>query len=338
MGARMGIEAKHRVLPMKFCRKPIPALARTLLIFSQALFLFLELRGAVAARAAEPSVLAAAGTRELHDIPYVSGGTEEQRLDLYLPPARTPVPLVVWIHGGGWQGGSKSFCPARRMLALGYAAASIEYRLSSTAIYPAQIEDCKAAIRYLRAHAAEYGIDPKRIGVWGASAGGHLVALLGVTGNIRDFDVGENLDQSSAVQCVVDWFGPADFLRWGTTDMRMPENPNPPPANSPLTRLIGGPVSTHQEAARRASPLFFVQRDSAPFLILHGDRDPLVPLQQSRELHAALQKAGVESTLKVIPGGGHGGPGFGTPENYKLIEDFFQQHLGDKSKAPAATP
>jgi acetyl esterase/lipase len=280
----------------------------------------------------------AGGAQELHDIPYVSGGVEHQRLDLYLPERKAPVPVVCWIHGGGWQGGDKSSCPAKGMLRFGFAAASIEYRLSGAATYPAQIEDCKAAIRFLRAHAAVYGIDPKRIGVWGESAGGHLVALLGTTGNIRDFDVGGNLDQSSAVQCVVDWFGPSDFLRWGTTDMRTLENPNAVPANSPLTKLIGGPVSTHQEAARRASPLFFVTRDSAPFLILHGDKDSLVPLQQSEELEAALQKAGVESTLKVIPGAGHGGPGFGTPENRNLIKDFFERHLGDKSQAPAPSP
>jgi len=299
-------------------------------------FCLLGLFGGPKSRAAEPSgqsLVAAAATRELRDIPYVSGGTDQQRLDLYLPPWRTPTPLVVWIHGGGWEKGSKSFCMAKGLLAYGYAAASIDYRFSSAAIYPAQIEDCKAAIRYLRAHAAEYGIDPKRIGVWGGSAGGHLVALLGTTGNIRDFDVGENLGQSSAVQCVVDWFGPSDFLHWGATSTLRPENPD-----NPLTRLVGGPISTHQEAARRASPFYFVQRDSAPFLIMHGDHDTLVPLQQSEELNAALQKAGVESTLKVIPGAGHGGPGFKTAENLELIKDFLQKHLGDKSVTPGATP
>lgn len=197
--------------------------------------------------------------------------------------------------------------------------------MSRTAIYPAQIEDCKAAIRFLRAHAAEYGIDPKRIGVWGASAGGHLVALLGTTGNIRDFDVGENLDQSSAVQCVVDWFGPADFLTISADDPRVAQSPD-----NPIAKLLGGPIATHQEEARRASPVSFVGKESAPFLIMHGDRDPLVPLDQSRELNAALQKAGVESTLEVLPGAGHGGAGFGTPEKLEKILNFFQKHLGGR--------
>ena len=157
------------------------------------------------------------GVRLSRDIPYVPGGHELQRLDLYLPEAdKSARPLVIWVHGGGWNSGSKDGCTARWLVEYGYAVASINYRLSTHAIYPAQIEDCKSAIRFLRAHASEYGIKPDRIGAWGASAGGHLVALLGTTGDIRDFDTGTNLDQSSKVQCVVDWFGPTDFLHWGS--------------------------------------------------------------------------------------------------------------------------
>ncbi len=307
------------------------------------LLLLLALAGVAAqtaqtARAADASPplppTTADGTRTLHDVPYVTGGTPQQRLDLYLPPASgTPAPLVVWIHGGGWQGGSKASCPAKGALKFGCAAASLDYRLTGVAIYPAQIEDCKAALRFLRAHAAEYGIDPKRIGVWGSSAGGHLVALLGTTGNIRDFDVGENLDQSSAVQCVVDWFGPSDFLNWGNGDNKKAGDPK-----SSLAKLVGGPIATHQEAARRASPVYFVQKESAPFLIMHGDADPLVPLQQSQELNAALQKAGVESTLVVVPGAGHGGPGFNTPENSLLIHSFFKKHLLDVGAPASPSP
>src|SRR5205085_4082805 len=118
---------------------------------------------------------APARARQFIDVPYVTGGHDQQRLDLYLPPEGAARPLIVWIHGGGWEGGNKRSCPAKAMVARGYAVASVEYRLSQHAIYPAQIEDCKAAIRWLRANASEYGIDPKRIGVWGASAGGHLV-------------------------------------------------------------------------------------------------------------------------------------------------------------------
>jgi acetyl esterase/lipase len=264
-----------------------------------------------------------AGVRILRDVPYVPNAAPRQRLDLYLlPQATTPHPLVAYIHGGAWRAGSKDGCPARPLLARGYDVASIEYRFSQDAPFPAQIEDCKAAIRWLRAHAGENGIDPKHIGVWGASAGGHLVALLGVTGHGSDFDTGQNLDQSSAVQCVVDFFGPTDFLNYGKPPEYRLDTPD-----SAVAQLLGGTVETHQAAARSASPVYYVTKDAAPFLILHGDHDPLVPLQQSQELQAALQKAGVECTLHVIPGGGHGGPGFNSPTSQKLIADFFDRYL-----------
>lgn len=269
-------------------------------------------------RSAAPS-----GARELRDVPYVSGGHERQRLDLFLPPEDGAAhPLVVWIHGGGWEGGNKDRCPAKPLVAKGYAVASLNYRLSQHATYPAQIEDCKAAIRWLRAHAAEHGIDKERVGVWGASAGGHLVALLGTTGHVRDFDVGENLDQSSRVQCVIDWFGPADFLHYGDPPWRGLDYPK-----GVVAKLLGGTVSADPERARRASPVYFVQADAAPFLIMQGDRDNLVPLQQSELLHAALTKAGVESTLQVYPGAGHGGGPFGSPEALRLMGDFLNKHL-----------
>jgi len=269
--------------------------------------------------------------RILPDIPYVPNALPRQRLDLYLP-AQTgaPRPLVAYIHGGGWRGGTKSNCPAPGLVPLGYAVASIEYRFSQDAPYPAQIEDCKAAIRWLRAHSSEYGIDPSRIGVWGASAGGHLVALLGVTGHIRDFDIGPNLDQSSAVQCVVDFFGPTDFLKYGNPPSGGHDAPD-----SLVAQLLGGPIATHQARARSASPLYFVTGDAAPFLIIHGDKDPIVPLQQSQEFQDALQRAGVECALHVVAGSGHGGPGFNTAEDRDLVVNFLNRHLkpGDQGKS-----
>ncbi|HEX4084318.1 MAG TPA: alpha/beta hydrolase [Chthoniobacteraceae bacterium] len=264
-----------------------------------------------------------AGPRTVRDIPYVPNAGPRQRLDLYLPePMDHPVPLIVWIHGGGWHAGSKANCPARGFLPYGYAAASIEYRFSQDAPFPAQIEDCKAAIRWLRANAAKYDIDPTRIAAWGASAGGHLVALLGVTGTDTQFDTAANPGESSAVQCVVDYFGPTDFLHYGN----VPEAKLDAPASA-IEQLLGGPVSTHQALARSASPVYFVSKTAAPFLIFQGDHDPLVPMQQSEELAAALKAAGVEATLKIIPGGGHGGPGFDTPQVRKMILDFVNRHL-----------
>ena len=266
-------------------------------------------------------------TRTLADLSYVSSGHEAQRLDLYLPASGDGAsPLIIWIHGGAWQSGSKEGIPAaaKELVARGYAVASVGYRLSQVARYPAQIEDGKAAVRWLRAHAHEYGIDPDRIGVWGESAGGHLAALLGVTGSIRDFDVGEHLDQSSAVQCVVDWYGPANLLHWGG-----PENPSIDSPESAIYRLLGGPVSQNREAARRASPVHLVNGRSAPFLLIHGDQDPVVPLAQSHMLHEALLKAGVESELLTITGAAHGGPEFHTTENIRPIIAFFDRHLRD---------
>jgi acetyl esterase/lipase len=262
------------------------------------------------------------GIKKIADLPYVSDGHPRQRLDLYLPAKSTGVrPLVVWIHGGGWTGGSKNQINAAPLLASGYAVASVEYRFSQDAVFPAQTEDCKAAVRWLRAHAAEYELDPKHIGAWGASAGGHLVALLGTTGETRVFDKGENLDQSSAVQCVLDWFGPTDFLHWGadtTTFNRV---------DSLVSRLLGGPVPEKQELARQASPLYFVSSKSAPFLIMQGDVDTLVPLHQSELLNEALKKAGVPSELIVLKGSGHGGPAFVAPEQVTAMKAFLDRYL-----------
>ena len=209
------------------------------------------------------------------------------------------------------------------MTGRGYAVASIGYRLSSQAKYPAQIEDCRAAIRWLRAHASDYGLDPARIGVWGASAGGHLAALLGTAAGERRFDVGEHLDQSSAVQCVIDSFGPADLLHWGDPPLLAAlDTPD-----TAVARLLGGRVRDHEELARLASPVAFVDRHSAPFLILHGQNDPIVPAQQSMVLDAALRRAGVESTLVLIPGGGHSGAVFAEARYLVQMVAFMDRHL-----------
>jgi acetyl esterase/lipase len=257
------------------------------------------------------------GTTVLRNLEYVKGGHERQKLDLYLPEKLEPAPLpvIVWIHGGGWQAGSKDRCPAIPFVAKGYAVASINYRLSQHATFPAQIEDCKAAIRWLRANAAKYHLDADHIGAWGASAGGHLVALLGTTGNMKQWDVGDNKDQSSRVQAVVDWFGRTDFRTVGSR------------ADSPVTKLLGGPVAENKEKATQASPVTHVTKGDPPFLIMHGDMDPLVAASQSEELTEALKKAGVEVTLKILKGAKHGGPEFSTPESRKLIADFFDKHL-----------
>ena len=174
----------------------------------------------------------------------------------------------------------------------------------------------------MRANAAKYHLDPDHLGVWGASAGGHLVALLGTTGGLKELEGKEgNLDQSSRVQAVVDWFGPTDF--------RMMREA---PKTSPVVKLLGGQVSENKEKAALASPLAHVAKGDPPFLIMHGDKDPTVAVSQSEKLADALQKAGVEVTLKILAGAKHGGPEFTAPESRQLIEDFFDKHLKKGAK------
>ncbi len=246
-------------------------------------------------------------------------------LDLYRPhDANGPLPVVIWIHGGGWKQGSKDRCPATWLVAHGYAVASINYRLTDEAHWPAQIDDCRAAVRWLREHAGTYGLDAGHFGVWGGSAGGHLAALLGT------LDPPKNEEFSSRVQAVCDWYGPSDLLTMppnvlssGKTEQDL--------AQSNGAKLLGGTVKDRPELARQASAFFQVSQDDSPFLIMHGDQDASVPLEQSRRLHEKLRAAGVSSTLHVIPGAGHGGKEFQTPEVRRQIQAFFNQHLRPKN-------
>ncbi|MFL5342564.1 MAG: alpha/beta hydrolase fold domain-containing protein [Gemmataceae bacterium] len=267
------------------------------------------------------------GVKVQRDLEYVPAGHERQKLDLYLPEkAEGPFPVVVWIHGGAWRAGSKSGCPGVFLVGKGFAVASVGYRLSQHAPFPAQIEDCKTAIRWLRANAKTYNLDPGHIGVWGASAGGHLVALLGTAGNIKELEGKGNNDQSSKVQCVLDWFGPTDFRS-------LPDQLQNDP-KSVIAQLLGGPPSQEKEKTVLASPVAHVTKDCPPFLIMHGDKDPTVQLSQSKELEAALKKAGVPVTLVVLEGAGHGGPQFSTEESRKRVDDFFSQYLKAKPAKP----
>ncbi len=262
------------------------------------------------------------GARIFTNIFYVPNGMERQNLDIYLPAAGTNFPLIIWIHGGGWSGHSKEQPEGLAFLNHGYALASLNYRQSQHAHWPAQIIDCKAAIRWLRAHAGEYGLDPNHFGVWGWSSGGHMVAMLGTTGGAKEFDQGENLGFSSRVQAVGDWFGPTDFLTISNS-----ANSGWGKKNSAETRLLGGLPSQNIEKAQSASPIHFITPDDPPFLILHGDQDPTVPLQQSQELYDALKKAGVPVDFHVIVGGAHGKPGFRTPEVDGWLYGFFDKYL-----------
>lgn len=263
----------------------------------------------------------------LRDIAYVPHGHPRQTLDLYLPPAPAPagdsLPLIIWIHGGAFRQGSKADKVPVAYLAEGYAVASLNYRLSQHALFPAQIEDCKAAVRWLRAYAAAYGLDPARFAAWGESAGGHLVAMLGTTGDVAAWEVGEHPDVSSRVQAVVDYFGPTDFLQMD--GHRLPDGMVHDAVDSPESQLVGGPIQAHPERVAAANPITYVSPATPPFLIVHGDRDPLVPYHQSELLAAALTAAGVPVTFYTVTGAGHGQ--FTDPAVPALTAAFLAKHL-----------
>jgi acetyl esterase/lipase len=263
------------------------------------------------------------------DIGYAGGDNAHQKLDLLLPkePAgEAPLPVIVFIHGGAWRGGSKregiSFLvPA--VASGNYAGVTIDYRLTNEAVWPAQIHDCKAAIRWVRANAKKYNLDPQRIGVIGASAGGHLAAMLGTSGNVERLEgnVGGNLGESSQVECVVDEYGPSELLAMSGFPSDI-EHDSP---DSPESRLVGGAIQEHKDAARSASPITYVSADDPPFLIVHGTEDPLVPYDQSERLLAAMEEEGVDAKLIKVQGGGHGG--FRSAELDRRIRLFFDKHL-----------
>jgi acetyl esterase/lipase len=270
----------------------------------------------------------------------VMHGGLSQTLDLYAPKKARKVPLIVWIHGGGFLFGTKGGFPVEpvplHLLLEGYAIASINYRLSAEAVFPAQLEDCKAAVRWLRAHADEFGIDPDRIGVWGASAGGNLAALLGTTSEVRDFEVGDNLGYSSRVQAVCDFFGPTDFLQMDAN--RLPDGQIHNAPDSPESKLVGGPIQDNPDKVSRVNPITFVTKSASPLLIVHGTLDRLVPFHQSQLLAAALEAAGALVKLYPVEGGGHGvyfgaGGGHGLyadAEVEPMVKAFFATHLAAK--------
>lgn len=258
----------------------------------------------------------------LKDVAYGKGGDRALKLHILRPKTapKEAMPVLVWIHGGGWQAGSKDSGLGRlaRYAERGYFCATIEYRFSKEAVFPAQIEDSKCAIRFLRAKAKEYHLDPDRIGVWGSSAGGHLVALLGTSASVQELEgKGGWQEQSSRVQAVCDFCGPADFLKWADS------------AHPAVVGLFGGKVKDKAALAAQASPVTHVSKEAPPFLIVHGDEDKVVPLDQSEALQAALKKAGIDVTLHVVKGGGHG---FGGPEIDKLVADFFDKQLKNAKK------
>lgn len=269
-------------------------------------------------------------------IRYLDDANPRHQLLLLQPDTDTlekPLPIVVWIHGGGWMHGSHR--TMNKLLASlvesdRYLVASIGYRLSDEALWPAQMHDCKAAIRWLKGNAKSIGGDPDRVAVMGASAGGHLASMLGTSGgdSLMSGTLGVHRSVDDRVHCVIDIYGPTDLLRMD--EQAIPDAPLKHDApDSPESRLLGAPLQSVPRLAKSANPITYVSPDDPPFLIIHGTRDLIVPHGQSVLLRDSLQNAGVEATLLSIEDGGHGGPGF--DQIHVHVLDFLDQKLSGKS-------
>jgi acetyl esterase/lipase len=284
--------------------------------------------------------------RVIKDLEYATykyrGENKKLLLDLYLPKQKSPElqPLLIYIHGGGWREFNKELCPGKMVAQKGWAIACINYRYSTEAIFPAQIHDSKAAIRWLRANATKYNFDPNKFGAWGASAGGHLSALLGTSEGVVSLEGNlGNLNYSSAVQAVCNWYGPTDFTRV-TPAFTEPISPQvlTEYRDRPwylytvvTTLLLGGSVANNQKLARTANPITYIDRYDPPFMIVHGDLDEIVPVSQSELLVSALQSHDVTVTFIRNPQMTHSHEGKNRekfdPKLLDLALDFFQKTL-----------
>jgi acetyl esterase/lipase len=268
------------------------------------------------------------------DLNYAGEPMVYHRLDIYLPAVEKPAyPAVIVIYGSAWFGnnlkGADLATLGKALLDAGFAVIMPNHRSSSDAKFPAQINDIKAVIRFIRAQAQKYRIDTSFIGITGSSSGGHLAALAGTSGSVRQYtvgsatadiegDIGPYLAMRSSVDAVVDWFGPTDFLVMDSCGSSMIHDA----PESPESSLIDGPIQDNPDQCALANPITYIDKNDPPFLILHGDADPLVPHCESKLLFDALQKAGVPSQFILVPNGQHG-PGLFVEQYFKMMTDFF---------------
>ena len=276
-------------------------------------------------------VLAQPKAPKIADIEYARAGAETLRLDLY-QAERAGGALLVWLHGGAWENGTKTAIPAG-VLALvdrGYTIASVDFLPASKARFPAQVLEIKAAVRFLRAQARTYGYDAARIGILGASSGAHLAALVGTSNGEAELegDLGEHLDQSSAVQAIVSYFGASNL-----TTILNQSTPFGVSVRQPaLVRLLGGLPSEVEPLAKLASPVFHVDSSDPPLLLLHGDQDPQMPINQSHELEGAYERQNLDVDFIVVHGAGHGGEAFYAPAHFQRVAEFLDEELRPKRR------
>ena len=268
------------------------------------------------------------GTSVIRDIEYKNAGGIKLMMNIYsCGGSGKRLPLIMYMHGGGWTNGDRTSCRrAVFLLKNGFTLASIDYRLTDSATFPAQLEDCKAAVRFLRANREKYDLDTERIGVCGHSAGGHLASLLGTTGENSGFDRGDNLNFSSQVQAVCNFYGPGSM----TGLIKSARLTGAFDTVQVAEKLIGGPLEEKEEIAEKASPVRYVHTNAAPFLIIHGDKDASVDVSISKSFHKALLEAGIESHLHIVRGGAHGGNLLETPEIEEKVVSFFNRHIGQR--------
>jgi acetyl esterase/lipase len=278
-------------------------------------------KGATLMLALAGPLIAASPPIETHEYSQPNG--RPLTLDIYRPEISFgKLPLVVFVHGGGWKNGDKTvgWKKAGWLIEHGFAVASIDFRQTDVAGWPAQINDCYAAVRWLRENGDQLGLDTERIAAAGTSSGGHLVALMGTRPDP------DSESTSSRIQAVLDWFGPADLLTMPPNNVghgRTAEDV----ANSNGAKLLRATVLEVPKLAKDASALYQVSADDASFLIMHGDADEGVPIDQSKRLHAALEAAGADSELMIFPGAGHGGKAFETTEARAKVVKFLNQNL-----------
>ena len=276
--------------------------------------------------------------RRFLDLPY-AGVSAAQKLDIYLPDEGSgPFPVIVAIHGGAFMGcdkGDLQVLPMLEGLSRGYAVVSINYRMSGEALFPALVHDAKAAIRWIRANAPRYGFDPARIAAWGGSAGGYLSAMLGTSAGVRKLEGWRlgNPNYPSDVQAVVDWFGPTNFLKMDEQLAALGLPPAPGTEhdgpNSPESLLLGQRITEIPQRVRAANPETYIRQDAPPFLLQHGTRDAVVPVQQSIEFAARLRTAFGQRvvTLELLEGAEHADPRFEAPQNVDRVLGFLDEHL-----------